>query len=158
MARFSNNLPGRDFVYGFMKRNNLVNRTATNIKRSRAAVSPRDITEFFERIKIVLEGSDSELVYNYDKAAFVDDPGSKLVICRRGTRRVERVKDHSKTSTSVMVCGSASGELLPPRVVYKAGNLYHGWCEGGPANVLLCPAGLMVTNLNFGSKTTFFLS
>ena len=134
LQRFKNNLPGRDFVYCLMKRNNLVNRTATNIKRSRAAVSPRDITEFFERIKIVLEGSDSELVYNYDETAFVDDPGSKLVICRRGTRRVERVKDHSKTSTSVMVCGSASGELLPPRVVYKAGNLYHGWCEGGPEN------------------------
>lgn len=34
---------------------------------------------------------------------------------------------------SIMVCGSADGELLPPYVVYKAQNLYDGWTLGGPA-------------------------
>ncbi|XP_050313661.1 uncharacterized protein LOC126748449 [Anthonomus grandis grandis] len=30
-----------------------------------------------------------------------------------------------------MVCGSASGVLLPPMVVYKANNIYENWCKGG---------------------------
>lgn len=31
-----------------------------------------------------------------------------------------------------MFCGSASGELLPPYVVYKGANVYDSWCTGGP--------------------------
>ena len=30
-----------------------------------------------------------------------------------------------------MWCGSASGECLPPMVVYKAENLYKSWVKGG---------------------------
>ena len=41
------------------------------------------------------------------------------------------MQDHSKTSISVMWCGSASGECLPPMVVYKAENLYESWVKGG---------------------------
>ncbi|XP_046995951.1 MFS-type transporter clz9-like [Schistocerca americana] len=37
----------------------------------------------------------------------------------------------SKTSTSVMLCGNAVGELLPPGVVYRAENLWTTWTEGG---------------------------
>jgi hypothetical protein len=31
-----------------------------------------------------------------------------------------------------MICGSASGEFLPPYVVYKGKNVYDSWCTGGP--------------------------
>ena len=46
--------------------------------------------------------ADPDLVYNtttgYDKTAFVDDPGSKIVIWRGGKRRVERIKYRKKMS------------------------------------------------------------
>ena len=51
----------------------------------------------------------------------------------RGTKRVERVMEHSKVAISLMLCISASGDILPPFVVYKAENLYGNWCNGGPA-------------------------
>ena len=35
-----------------------------------------------------------------------------------------------------MWCGSADGTMLPPMVVYKAQNLYEGWCEGGPVGAV----------------------
>lgn len=31
-----------------------------------------------------------------------------------------------------MFCASATGELLPPYVVYKGKNVYPSWCQGGP--------------------------
>ena len=61
-----------------------------------------------------------------------DDPGAKQVVVRRDLHRVERKQEHSKQATSVMFSGSASGQYLPPMVVYKAQNLYSGWTEGGP--------------------------
>jgi len=35
-----------------------------------------------------------------------------------------------------MFCGSATGTLLPPMVVYKAENLYNEWTTGGPENAV----------------------
>ena len=44
---------------------------------------------------------------------------------------MERKIEHSKASTSVMFCGNAAGELLPPMVVYKAKFVYNRWVNGG---------------------------
>ena len=66
-------------------------------------------------------------IFNYDEANLQDNPGHSWVFVRRGRKRVENVKDTSKTSISVMWCSSPEGECLPPMVVYKAGNLYQGW-------------------------------
>ena len=41
------------------------------------------------------------------------------------------MQGHSKTSISVMWCGSASGECPPPMVVYKGKNLYQSWLKSG---------------------------
>jgi hypothetical protein len=36
-----------------------------------------------------------------------------------------------KSAIAVVFCGSASGQLLPPYVVYKGQNCYEYWCDGG---------------------------
>ena len=35
--------------------------------------------------------------------------------------------EHLKASTSIMFCGSASGQMLPPMAVYKSKFLYDSW-------------------------------
>lgn len=37
----------------------------------------------------------------------------------------------SKSSTTVMICGSADGTLLPPYIIYKSAHLYDTWKERG---------------------------
>ena len=37
---------------------------------------------------------------------------------------------------SVMFCGNAIGDFLPPMVVYKAKNLYEKWQLNGPESTL----------------------
>ncbi len=51
---------------------------------------------------------------------------------QKGSKYPEQVCDHTKSSISCMICGSASGEFLPPYVVYKGKNVYDSWCTGGP--------------------------
>ena len=70
-------------------------------------------------------------IFNYDETNLQDGPGRNWVFVRRGRKRVEKVKDTSKMSISVMWCGSAAGECLLSMVVYKAENLYQGWVQGG---------------------------
>ena len=70
-------------------------------------------------------------IFNYDETNFSDDPGAKKCVFRCGVRYPERVMASSKASTSVMICGSADGKVLPPYVVYKATHLWNTWVEGG---------------------------
>jgi len=130
--KFNNNLPGKDWVELFLKRNNtLTLRFGENIKRVRAAVSTSVLNEYFDNLNEVLKDVPPDNIFNYDETNFVDDPGKKLVVVRRGTKHPEVIKDTSKTSISVMFCVSADGKMLPPYTVYKAKHIYPTWIEGG---------------------------
>lgn len=146
---FKDNIPGEDYLNAFIKRNNLSNRLASNIKRSRASVDREDILNFFANINEALNDVEDFNIYNYDETNVTDDPGAKKVVVPRNTKRVERVQNHSRTSISIMVCGNAKGDLLPPMVVYKSGNLYENWTEGGPPGTKYAssPSGWFDMNL-----------
>jgi hypothetical protein len=130
--RFKNNCPGNDFIRSFIRRNKLSARRASNIRVARSSVSAADIRAYFDNVGQVLASAPPRNVFNYDETCFKDDPGEKVVIVSRGTRRVEQVREASKCTFSVMCCGSAEGQFLPPMVVYKAKFIYDSWQMGGP--------------------------
>lgn len=133
VSKFRNNIPGYDWAKSFLKRHtNLTSRFAANIKRARAATTVKGLSEFIDNLGKVVEGVPSCNVWNFDETNLTDDPGNKKIICRRGMKYPERIVNFSKSSTSVMFCGNAAGELLQPYVVFKAEHLWNTWCEGGP--------------------------
>ena len=69
-------------------------------------------------------------IFKCDKTNLKVDPGCSWEFVVRVRKRVENVRDTSKTPNSVMWCGFAAEECLPPMVRYKAGNLYQGWVQG----------------------------
>ena len=141
VSRCQDNMPADDWFAGFMKRNKMSARFASNIKRSRSKVHAEDITSFFNELeKTLQEAGTEELIpeniYNCDETNFTNDPGKTPLIVRRDRKRMENCQEVSKQSFSVMWCGSASGELLPPMIVYRAMNCYKGWVQGGPKNAI----------------------
>lgn len=44
--------------------------------------------------------------------------------------------NYSKSAISIMFSATASGELLPCYVVYKAERLYNTWINGGPVKTV----------------------
>lgn len=134
VAKFKDNYPGIEWFYKFVKRhkNILTERLAQNIKRVRAGITKEAITDYFENLRGIIENVPACNIVNYDESNLTDDPGRSKVLCRRGSKRVERIMDSSKSSISIMMAISASGALLPPYVVYKSVHLYPTWVEGGP--------------------------
>ena len=133
VKRFKNNVPGEDWSNSFIKRHTVLsNRMCQNVKRARAKVDPSEIKKYFENLEKVVEGVPPANILNYDETNLADNPGTKKCIFRRGVKYPERIINHSKGNISLMFCGSATGELLPPYVIYKAKNLYNTWVEGGP--------------------------
>lgn len=131
--RFRNNIPGTDWVRGFLTRHKqtLTERLCQNIKRVRAEVNADTINVFFNELENNLRGVDPAAIVNYDETNVTDDPGRSKVITRRGCKHPDRIMDSSKTSISVMFSGSASGTLLPPYICYKAEHMYDSWTCGG---------------------------
>jgi hypothetical protein len=83
-TRFVNNVPGPDFVRGFLRRHKeLSRRTANLIKRSRAAVSHEVVNSFFDQYEQSAAGIDPDNIYNYDETNLTDNPGAKKVIFRQ---------------------------------------------------------------------------
>ncbi|KAJ8944189.1 hypothetical protein NQ318_016170 [Aromia moschata] len=80
--------------------------------------------------------STGDHIYNYDETNITDDPGARKFIVPRNCKRVERVQNFSRTALTIMVRGIASGDLLPPMVVYKASNFYENWWIGGPTGTV----------------------
>lgn len=133
--RFNGNMPGPDWAESFLKRHahRLSNRFTSNIKRARAEISARVIHEYFDNIEDTLKDIPAGNIFNYDETNFSDSLGKKKCVVKRGCKYPDRVMNSSKTSFSVMFCGSAAGRLLPLYVVYKATNIWQSWCEGGPS-------------------------
>jgi hypothetical protein len=124
-TRFKDNLPTRRFVDSFLGRHKDFSLRKTNpIKRTRAGLTREIVMAFFENYKKVVEGVPPENIYNYDESPLHDDPGSSKCIYRKGTKYPEKVQNSSKECISVMFCGNAAGEMVPPMTVYKAKNLY----------------------------------
>ena len=135
-TRFLNNLPGVEWVCSFLKRHRqeLNVRICQNIKRNRAAVGVDDVTVYFDNLTATLRDVQPENIINYDETNLSDDPGKPKCIFKRGTKYPERIMNSTKGSISLMFSGTASGELLPTYVVYKADHLWDTWTQGGPPN------------------------
>lgn len=135
MPQLRENLPGVDWVKNFLRRHKgkLSSRTASNIHRKRAAVTPAMLDEFFTNAHVDLSQVPPENIINYDETNLTDDPGASKFIFKRGTKYPERiVNNNPKAAISLMFAGSASGYLLPVYVVYKASQMWSSWQEGGP--------------------------
>ncbi len=107
-------------------------RVANLTKRSKAAVLHKEINEFFDWLKKVPEGIPPKTIANYDESPMREDLGAKMVFVEKGVKNAEQARDSSKSIISIMFCGCVDGTMLPPYVVYKAGNIYPSWGVGGP--------------------------
>lgn len=138
--KFVNNIPGKDFVYLMLKRNRTIasQRIASNIKRARACLSRNSISEYFDNLKSTMEDVSPSNIFNYDESNLCDDPGKSKGIYRRGIKYPERIVNHTKSATSIMICGSADGVLLPPYIIYKSDCLWDIWCKNGPKGAPCC--------------------
>jgi hypothetical protein len=117
----------------FLKRHpELTVRSAANIKKVRADVTDNIVSDYIDNLKVLVENVPPENIYKYDETNLSDDPGRKRIICRRGCKYPERILNSTKSSTTVMFCGNASGISIPPYVIYKAENLWSTWTENGP--------------------------
>ena len=80
ISRFKTNMPSKDWVDAFVKRNEetISHQVCQNIKPARAKLSPSTVKSFFINLSQTLEGVPQSSIMNYDETNIQDDPGKKI--------------------------------------------------------------------------------
>lgn len=128
---FRDNVPGKDWLKSFVERHPCLLRCGAN-KIYQARVTEACITEFMENISLETEDIPPENIYNYDEVLLGDDAAKPCVIGRRETKYLERPSKLMEPAFSVMFCGNAAGEALPPYIIFQSKYLDSTWTENGP--------------------------
>ena len=87
-TKFKDNLPGEDWMRGFIRRHNLTQRLADNVKPARAEISKEQVDLYFDELEETLRTIPVENIYNYDEINVTEGPGAKKVVCKRGLNHI----------------------------------------------------------------------
>ncbi|KAG5880838.1 hypothetical protein JTB14_027619 [Gonioctena quinquepunctata] len=72
--------------------------------------------------------TDGHLVYNCDETGFGYDPKDVLLVAPKGQKRVSKnIAGSGKKNTTVLACGNAKGEKLPPFMIFRGKYVWQSW-------------------------------
>jgi hypothetical protein len=155
---FPSDAPTYDWLRGFLVRHaNLALKKSTILKKQRAQISSEQLDEWLTLMSSVIE--ENGLVHRPAQIFNADETGERTtvtfawmssscyaavgmsdaiscskVIVRLGSSDAYRIQGGSggKSFTTVMICASATGAILPPFIIYRSKRLFNEWCMGGP--------------------------
>ncbi|XP_062559413.1 uncharacterized protein LOC134224151 [Armigeres subalbatus] len=125
--KFPQNMPGRTWVKLYLKRHPKMSlRTPEFVTKASATVSLSDIHSWYDKVELFLtkEGfmeilQDPRRIINGDETSFQLNPKNKTVFALRGSRNVYDVeRTSSKLNITTMFSFFASGEAIPPTIIY----------------------------------------
>ena len=119
-------LAGKYWFQGFMKRHpNLSVRTAQILNPARAQkINPAIVSDHFEKLDALL--TELDLFGKPEKIFNIDEKGCRLtlhknqkILAPRGNKRVHIVADEHAENVTIVACGNAIGNVIPPMVIFK---------------------------------------
>ena len=66
-------------------------------------------------------------IYNVDETGMPLDPKSPNILTKKGVKKVCNRTSGRKGQITVVACGNAAGQVIPPMVIYDAKKLNHAW-------------------------------
>ena len=95
-------------------------------------------------------------LYNVDETGMPLDPPKLRVCARKGQKKVRQRGSGNKSQITVVSCGSATGHVIPPFVIFEGKNFNHQWSECEVPGTMYVTSGLILNYSSTGLLTTFF--
>ncbi|XP_072384688.1 uncharacterized protein [Diabrotica undecimpunctata] len=140
---FVDGRPGRKWYELFLKRHpKLSTRISQNLTCARNTITENRIRQWFIEVGTFLESTnnrnitfDPSRVFNCDESAFFLAPKGDKMLVRKGDRTVYSfvTNDEKECPTTLVTC-SASGQILPPMIVFKYTRIPKSVIEKIPAH------------------------
>ena len=99
-------------------------RTPANLSIARSRASTKEnMDAYFEKLECLLMESGlsdyPSLIFNMDETGFALDPKHSKIVGAHGTKNVLSISSGSKRQITVNVCVSATGQALPPMIIWN---------------------------------------
>lgn len=134
-----NRLAGRKWMALFYKRHpEVARRKSQMLNPARAQKLNRHIVqEYFEKLKNVLIDlnliNQPQLIYNMDeKGCRLTLHHQQHVLSRKGAKRVHLIAAEHAESATVVACGNALGQCIPPMILFKGKRQKPEWIDPMP--------------------------
>ena len=99
-----------------------------------SAINRENLIHYFCLLKQYLDDNDlanhHERIYNMDETGVPLDPKPPKVVACKGQKKVRYRTSGKKNQITVLGCGSATGQVLPPFVIFDARQLNPLWIRG----------------------------
>ncbi|XP_062576029.1 uncharacterized protein LOC134237890 [Saccostrea cucullata] len=122
---FKNNRPSYDWYYKFMSRNSHIVKTRkeTPLETCRAKLTKEKTDNWYSKFKIFLTEKglidNPGRVWNADETGFsVGSIAGKIIGPNKKSQVPHVAGGHSKQRFTVMFCGAANGQMIPPFIIF----------------------------------------
>ena len=95
------------------------------------AVNEVTMKQYFDLLEDTLTRNDllnhPARIYNVDETGMPLDPKSPNILTKKGVKKVRNRTSGRKGQITVVACGNAAGQVIPPMVIFEAKKLNHAW-------------------------------
>ena len=97
------------------------------------AINEENFTNYFDQLKDIFDKGDFwnhlEAIYNMDETGVPLEPRPPKVVARKGQKKVRYQTSGQKQQITVIGCASATGQCMPPFIIFAAKKVNHLWCR-----------------------------
>ena len=121
--------------YNFKKRNpNLSLRSGDSTSTVRMnAVNPENVNTYFDLLEDLFDQFDfysyPETIYNMDETGMPLEPRPPKIVARKGQKKIRYQTSGQKQQITVIGCGNATGQAIPPFVIFAAKQVNYLWTK-----------------------------
>ena len=125
--------PDKDWLSGFMRRENLSLKTATKLSKphQNITINPFLINDWFhileETVKDLVLEDRPDLIWNADESSVPHDPKKCKVISLRGQPTYQIVAGSDRDNSTILAAVSGNGETLPPLIIFQGKEVQTTW-------------------------------
>jgi len=145
-------MAGKDWLAGFLSRHQQIsirNPEPTSMSRATAFNEPNK-NRFFEIYKHELQKEQftASRIWNVDESGFTAVHAPRKILAERGIKQVGKITSAEKGVTTTAVCAfSASGNYIPPMLIFKRKRMTELLLRGSPPGTLgACSDNGWITN------------
>ena len=95
------------------------------------AINPETMKQYFDLLEKTLKDHDLLTspfqIYTVDETGIPLDPKAPNIVTKKGVKKVRYRSSGRKGQITVVGCGNAAGQVIPPMVIFDAKNLNHAW-------------------------------
>lgn len=129
---FKNGIPGKDWFLAFKERHGLSLKKPQGVEHARKkAIDPFIVYPYYDLLEktvcdLNIEDNPSA-IWNLDETSFSKDPAKTKVVGLKGHAAIREISSPGRDNTTVLLGASASGEKMPPLIIFKGKNVWDTW-------------------------------